>query len=94
MIRKKLEFKEDSKSSSIDISISQISKKNLKNSIDSKESDEYNNKQIHNIQKVTINAQIRGRQLNDKLFTISKKNNSSLATTCESKKRIGNKSKY
>lgn len=67
------------------------SNKILNNSYDSKQPLENNN---HTQIQEKKPPNLRGRQLNpNNIYTISKKNNSSLATTCESKKRIVNKSK-
>ncbi len=92
MIKKNLQIYEDINSSKIVVNTRQISKKNLNNSFDLKEAENSNNYSIENNNK-NITKEIRGRQLYpNNIYTISKKNNSSLATTCESKKRIGKKS--
>lgn len=92
MIKKKLEFQEDNDSSKVEVKLRQISKKNLNNSVDLKEGEISKTNYIEDNTNY-INKQVRGRQLNPtNIYTYSKKNNSSLATTCESKKRMGNKS--
>lgn len=94
MIKKKLEYQEEMGSSKAEVCIRQISKKNLNNSVDLKEGEISKNYSIEDNSKNT-NKQVRGRQLYpNNIYTYSKKNNSSLATTCESKKRMGRKSNY
>lgn len=94
MIKKKLEFQEDNGSSKAEVSIRQISKKNFNNSVDLKEGEISKNYSVEDNAKYA-SKQVRGRQLYPtNLYTYSKKNNSSLATTCESKKRMGKKSNF
>lgn len=92
MIKKKLEF-QDNRSSKAKEILRQISKKNLNNSVEYNEGELNKNNSIE--ENITYtNKQVRGRQLYPtNIYTYSKKNNSSLATTCESKKRMGKKSK-
>jgi hypothetical protein len=87
--KRKFSYNEDKKSQNNDtISIKKLNKNNKI------EISNLNKKQKEEEETINI-KQIRGRQLYPigNSFTISNKNNSSLATTCESKKRIGNKSK-
>ena len=92
MIKKKLEFQEDNRSSETEVVLRQISKKSLNNSVVLKEG-EINKKCSIEGNTNYINKHVRGRQLYPtNIYTYSKKNNSSLATTCESKKRMFKKS--
>lgn len=92
MLKKKLQSQEEQISSKNEGNIKQLSKKNLNNSFDLKEGENSKNLSAENNEKI-FNKQARGRQLYpNNIYTISKKNNSSLATTCESKKRMGRKS--
>jgi len=91
MIKKKLHFHENNESPKIEIKMRQISKKNLNNSVDLNEGEICKNYSVETYDN-NLNKQVRGRQLYPNIYTISKKNNSSLATTCESKKRIAKKS--
>jgi len=85
--KKKFSFQEDNKCLINDTHMKILNKNNIN------ESTNYNKKLKNEEETINI-RQIRGRQLyQGNSFTMSKKNNSSLATTCESKKRIGNKSK-
>jgi hypothetical protein len=85
--RKKFSFQEDKKSINNDSNIKKLNK------IDICENKNLNEKLKNEEETINI-KQIRGRQLHSgNIFTLTNKNNSSLATTCESKKRMGNKSK-
>jgi hypothetical protein len=85
--KKKFSFQEDNKSMNNDSSIKKFNKNNISESTNL-------NKKLKNEEEIINIKQNRGRQLySGNVFTITNKNNSSLATTCESKKRMGNKSK-
>jgi len=92
MIKKKSQVYEENNSSKIEINTRNTNKKNLNNSFYLREGEKSKNFSIENNNKYN-KEEIRGRQLYpNNIYTLSKKNNSSLATTCESKKRIGKKS--
>ena len=85
MINTKHLFGEEINSTKKDLNIKEINKKCFNTSY---ENLDYSN--FTDFEKKKKN--IRGRQLFPNIYSFSKKNNSSLATKCESKKRIGTKS--
>ena len=94
MIKKKLQYQEDNKSSLNDISIKHICKNNINDTFNIKENTIYGSNSKKENERINI-KQVRGRQLySGNSCNISKINNSSLATTCESKKRIENKCNF